>query len=565
MLRVTPLDGEFGERGHVEQGGRLARGAVFGGYRRRPVGLGEGIAVGGLRARRREPVGPLPSHLFPEHRARRLQPRVQGRGELRPAGLGLFLRPADGVVLAVVFERAGADPLDILVRNAEAADVHRPEVHGRLAARDPFGQGLARPAAGNDAEGIEARADKKSRHPRRFAQNKVPVGGEGFGPVDQGLDSGRLQRRDARDGRFHRRAELVPIGIEQGEMESLGDSVFRPGLRVQLEGAHDQAADFFLVVDQPVGIAHRRQIARHSRNRLGDQVLVPHRNQRHVDAGKPAHLARPLSGAVDRHLADNTSFGGFDGADPAVLQGNAGDRAILDDLGAGHARAARQGLGDIRGVRLAVAGRVGGADDVGGIHDRPELQGLVAADDVHLHAEAFRRGHQPLDLDQAFLRTGEPQAARHLPARGLAGLGLEALVKFDAVRQQPGDVGVGAQLADQPGGMEGGPARQFVALEQHHVLPAQPGQMIGDRAADDTAADDDRASLSGYPAHVALPSRRCRFSAAPPWPAGPAPRSSCELPRCARRNSSHRRRRRAARRCRRASGRGAGFPSARHR
>ena len=54
-----------------------------------------------------------------------------------------------------------------------------------------------------------------------------------------------------------------------------------------------------------------------------------------------------------------------------------------------------------------------------------------------------------------------------------------------------------AERDHEPGGVPGGARGQPVALEQHDVLPAHVGQVIGDRAADDAAADDDDARLAG--------------------------------------------------------------------
>ena len=39
--------------------------------------------------------------------------------------------------------------------------------------------------------------------------------------------------------------------------------------------------------------------------------------------------------------------------------------------------------------------------------------------------------------------------------------------------------------------MPGGAAGQLPAFEQHHIRDAQLGQVVGDGAADDAAADDD--------------------------------------------------------------------------
>ncbi|MNY67343.1 hypothetical protein D3C86_2049140 [compost metagenome] len=48
-----------------------------------------------------------------------------------------------------------------------------------------------------------------------------------------------------------------------------------------------------------------------------------------------------------------------------------------------------------------------------------------------------------------------------------------------------------AQLADEAGRVPGGAAAQLPLLQQHDVRPAEPGQVIGHRTADNTAADDD--------------------------------------------------------------------------
>ena len=77
-----------------------------------------------------------------------------------------------------------------------------------------------------------------------------------------------------------------------------------------------------------------------------------------------------------------------------------------------------------------------------------------------------------------------------LEAGRLPGLGLEAGVELGRVFGEAREVRGRAQLADQPGGVPGGAGGQLLALQQHHVAPAELGQMIGDRAADHAAADD---------------------------------------------------------------------------
>ena len=50
---------------------------------------------------------------------------------------------------------------------------------------------------------------------------------------------------------------------------------------------------------------------------------------------------------------------------------------------------------------------------------------------------------------------------------------------------------------DQPGGVPGRAAGELLALQQQHVGDAELGQVIGDRAADDAAADDDDVGAGG--------------------------------------------------------------------
>src|SRR5689334_13455308 len=58
--------------------------------------------------------------------------------------------------------------------------------------------------------------------------------------------------------------------------------------------------------------------------------------------------------------------------------------------------------------------------------------------------------------------------------------------------------GIGrAQAPDESRRVPGGAAGQLVLLQQQDVLPAQLGEVIGDAAADDTAADDNDFGLRG--------------------------------------------------------------------
>ena len=68
--------------------------------------------------------------------------------------------------------------------------------------------------------------------------------------------------------------------------------------------------------------------------------------------------------------------------------------------------------------------------------------------------------------------------------------------EFRRVLGELGEVARRAQLAHQAGRVPGGPAGELLALEQHDVGDPNLREVVGDRAADDAAADDDRARSS---------------------------------------------------------------------
>src|SRR5262249_14394819 len=160
-----------------------------------------------------------------------------------------------GVVQAQGLDRALSEMCAVAVESREASDVHIPEVDAGLAADDPFREKAASAAGVRDARGVEAGGDKEAEATRRLAHDEIAAGREARGAVQElallrGLETGRAVNR-----RFHQRLELIPVLGQKLELEILGNAAHAPGLRDRLEPAHEQAADLFLVIDEPVGIA----------------------------------------------------------------------------------------------------------------------------------------------------------------------------------------------------------------------------------------------------------------------------------------------------------------------
>ena len=95
---------------------------------------------------------------------------------------------------------------------------------------------------------------------------------------------------------------------------------------------------------------------------------------------------------------------------------------------------------------------------------------------------------------------------------------LQRAVELDRVAVHRGERRVRAQLADQPGRVERGPARQLVAIDEDDVALAEQGEVVGDRRAphatphhDDTGTGRERAGHRlGHAGHASGQVRRQR-------------------------------------------------------
>ena len=108
-------------------------------------------------------------------------------------GAALVVRVHDVVVRAVDLVGAGEAVAAAAVLRSEAADVHLPQVHRRLAADDPLGHHLADATGAGDAVGAEPGGDEEPGD-LALAEDELTVGRERLRPVDR---AGRRRRRRA--------------------------------------------------------------------------------------------------------------------------------------------------------------------------------------------------------------------------------------------------------------------------------------------------------------------------------------------------------------------------------
>ena len=209
------------------------------------------------------------------------------------------------VDLARALQRVGGRAVVL----AEAAHVHVPEVERRLARVDPLGHHLADAARAREPVRAEAGGDEEAAHVR-LAEAELVVGRERLRPVDEPRDRDVVHRRDALAGVDGDLLEALPVLLEQaavevGGMRSTPASSSDHGARCALVAAHHEAAALLAEVDEQVGVAQRRERVSGSRSpeRLGDEVLVRHRDDRDAHAREPADLRRVHAAGVDDDLA----------------------------------------------------------------------------------------------------------------------------------------------------------------------------------------------------------------------------------------------------------------------
>ncbi len=241
---------------------------------------------------------------------------------------------------------------------------------------------------------LKPQATKKPLSSGRFAEMVAVVRGEALGAAEELPDADPLERRDAPHGVLEERHEVVPVLGQLAELELLRDALGGPGFGDRLEHADQELAGILLDVEATVRVAQHRQVPRQLRHRLGQDVEVLARLERHVDAGHAPDLAPPHAGAVDHDLGGDRPALGEDAGDPAVCPGDAGDFAALDDRRTAHARAFGQRLGDVDRVGLAVRADEDRPDQVADLEQRIARPGLGGRD--HLDLEAEGRGHRSL-------------------------------------------------------------------------------------------------------------------------------------------------------------------------
>ena len=120
----------------------------------------------------------------------------------------------------------------------------------------------------------------------------------------------------------------------------------------------------------------------------------------------------------------------------------------------------------------------------------PKFADFARGQGLHLKPEAFGHRRAAKQLFHPGGMGGHGHRASLAEPSGLPGLLLQRRVERGGVLRQSRQVVGGAQLADQTRRMPGGATGQLLSFQQHHVGAASQGEVVGDAAAHNAAADN---------------------------------------------------------------------------
>ena len=283
-----------------------------------------------------------------------------------------------------------------------------------------------------------------------------------------------------------------------------------PCLSDGFEEAHEQSTALLAEVAVGAGVLHDRKVARDAVDRLGEQVVVLGGLQRHVDAGRRGELPGPQAGREHHRLALDVALVGDDARDLAPSAYEPGDGHAGDHGGTTVFGALGQCGGHAHRIGAALVGHVGREEHIVSAQQWEQIGDLACRDELVGYAEPDLEVALPRDGLDMSLVARDVQVADRAESRRVTRLLLEARIQVTRVARHPERrLGVIARAGDEAGRVPGRPRRQLVLLEQDDVTDSELREVVGDRGADDAAADDDHLSPRGQgTGHVASSDQR---------------------------------------------------------
>ena len=154
------------------------------------------------------------------------------------------------------------------------------------------------------------------------------------------------------------------------------------------------------------------------------------------------------------------------------------------------ARRARYGLAERCGIDITVRRNKRRAFQSRCVDQRKQIPGLRRRDNLHLKIKTARHGRQPPRFEHPVAGRRQPERAGLFPVELHPFFVLQTVIHRDGFLQHPCRVSRRSQLPHEAGRVPCRPFGEAGAFQQNNVFLAQPGQVVGDRATDNPAADD---------------------------------------------------------------------------
>ena len=245
--------------------------------------------------------------------------------------------------------------------------------------------------------------------------------------------------------------------------------------------------------------------------RISDNVLVLYRYRRHLDPEQPCGALRVVPGRHD-HVLGPVFESFFSGDEIAALFGHAaaannpfGSRP-LERVGLPlpmHCDSALPGplrhrLGNVGRIYVAIRRVKERADKIVGPNKRISFGYVGRRKPLVRNADGLGCRRVEHVFVHSLLRLRHPKVAHHGESGTEAGLRFQGLVVFDRVIMDVAGRVTHVEQGKQSGGVPSRSGRKLVSLDERDVRPAGFRQMVCDRNADGSAADDKRSRMLGH-------------------------------------------------------------------
>ena len=304
-----------------------------------------------------------------------------------------------------------------------------------------------------------------------------------------------LEGGDAPTSRRERIGVFFPIWLEQFQCEIIWDWLHIPRFCVRLKCAQRDPVALATVVNAAVRIAAHGQGIECALNRFGNNVMVLDWKQGNADTDFQAQFSSPHAATNHDDIGTDVTLERSHTDGPTVCSDHVCNAHVLEDFCAAQRCTFRQCERGFSRQAFAIVRQPCRSEDIIDSHQGPFLERHFWPDHLSLHAKQFRHRHRAAQLNHSVLAGGNDQTADGLPTDIDPGFGLQCRVQFDAVLVDFGHAVAGAQLSNQSCRVPSRATTQFALLEQHHIRPAEFGQVVRDARADDAATDDHGAGL----------------------------------------------------------------------